>query len=141
MSTVVNGLVGGLLATVVMTMLMMAMGGDEPPPTAALWSKYVGEASPEEYMMQGMVLHFVYGIAAGGVFVLLANAVGLDVATLGSAAVWGVVYGFVLFAIGTGFWLKTVLDVTPDREMAVGFLVFHLVYGVVLGAWVSFELL
>lgn len=51
-----------------MTIFMMLLGDDSPPPTALFWSKYLGDRSPNQYMMQGMMLHFIYGIIAGGVF-------------------------------------------------------------------------
>ena len=141
MPSFINGIVGGFVATIVMTIAMMAMTDDSPPPTALLWAKYIGNRGPDEYMMQGMILHFIYGILAGGVFVLVANTIGLDLVSLGSSILWAVVYGVMLFLIGAGFWMPRVLDMQPDRQMAVGFLLFHVVYGIVLGAWVSFELL
>lgn len=52
--TFINGLAGGIVATIVMTVFMMALGDDSPPPTALFWSQYVGDGGPEEYMMQGM---------------------------------------------------------------------------------------
>lgn len=33
--------------------------------------------------------------------------------------------------------MMMVLDIKPDRQMAMGFAFFHLVYGVVLGVWVG----
>lgn len=68
MVTILNGLVGGFVATLVMTGFMMTMGDDSPPPTALLWAKYVGDGEPDQYMMQGMALHLLYGTIAGGVF-------------------------------------------------------------------------
>lgn len=141
MVTILDGLVGGLVATIVMTMFMMAMGDDSPPPTADLWSKYVGGGPPENYMMQGMVLHLLYGTTAGGVFAVLVSASGLSVATLTSGILWGVAWGIVLFIVGAGFWMMMVLDIEPDMKMAGGFLVFHLVYGIVLGVWVGYGIL
>jgi hypothetical protein len=44
--TLLNGLLGGVLATIVMTALMMALGDDSPPPTALFLSKYVGDGPP-----------------------------------------------------------------------------------------------
>lgn len=40
MVTLLSGLVGGLLATIGMTMFVMALG-DDSPSTAALWEKFV----------------------------------------------------------------------------------------------------
>lgn len=141
MATILSGLAGGLVATIVMTGFMMAMGDDSPPPTALLWSKYVGEGEPEQYKMAGMLLHFIYGIIAGGVFVAVVLNVGLGVGTLAGGLFWGVIWGLVLFVIGATFWMMMVLGMNPDRKMAMGFGFFHLVYGIVLGAWVGYGIL
>lgn len=76
--TVLNGLLGGLLATIVMTALMMPLGDDSPPPTALFLSKYVGEGDPEEFMLQGMLLHFLYGTGGGIVLVGVLIAGGFE---------------------------------------------------------------
>lgn len=62
MATILGGLIGGLLATIAVTVFIMTLGDDSPPPTAALWSKFVGDEPPEEYVLPGMVLHMLYGI-------------------------------------------------------------------------------
>lgn len=142
MVSIVSGFAGGLVATIVMTVFMMALGDDSPPPTALFWSQYVGESEPDEYMMQGMVLHLLYGTIGGGVFAVLAASLGsVSVATLGSALLWGLVYGFVLFVGAAVFWMNVVLDVDADVQMVGMFLFFHLVYGAVLGAWLGYGIL
>ena len=83
----------------------------------------------------------VYGIGAGVVFATLALAFGLGVGTLVGGLVWGVVWGLVLFGVGAVFWMRMVLGVDPDMGMIAGFGFFHLVYGVVLGAWVGLGVL
>lgn len=141
MVTLLSGAVGGLVATIVMTVFMMILGDDSPPPTALFWSKYVGDGTPEDYMMQGMVLHLIYGIIAGAVYVLLVPIVGLSVATVGSSVLWGLGWGVVLFVFGAAFWLMMVLGMEPEIKMAGMFLLFHLIYGTVLGAWVGYGIL
>lgn len=140
MVSVLTGLISGLLATVVMTVFMMVLGDDSPPPTAALWSKYVGDEGPESYMMQGMVLHMLYGIGAGGAFAVGVTALGLGV---GSGAVttsllWAVIYGVALAVVGAVFWIRIVLAMEPEPAMIGMFALFHLVYGVVLGTGVAY---
>lgn len=137
MATVISGLVGGLIATIAMTVVMMAIGDDSPPPPAQVWSQYIGDGEPQEYMMQGMVLHLIYGIIAGGVFVVLVPAIGFSLGTLTMAIVWGIVWAVVLFIVGAVFWMRIVLGVEPAMQMVMMFGLFHLVYGVVLGAWVG----
>ena len=138
---IVNGLVGGLIATIVMSVFMMAMGGDEPPPTAAFWAKYVGDGAPAEYQMVGMVLHLVYGTAAGGVFglTLYVVDVGIGDVVIGVAA--GLGYGVVLFLGAAMFWMRIVLDMDPEPKQVGAFLLFHLIYGLVLGGWMGLAVL
>ncbi|MFB6137931.1 MAG: hypothetical protein ABEJ42_06270 [Halobacteriaceae archaeon] len=89
-------------------------------------------------MMQGMVLHLLYGIVAGGVFAAAIPALGfLSVASIGPAVLWGLVYGVVLFVGAAVFWMNLVLGLSPEPKMVGMFLFFHLVYGAVLGAWLG----
>ena len=138
--TLVNGLLGGLIATIVMTAFMMALGDASPPPTAAFWSKYVADGPPDDYTMQGMVLHLLYGIVAGGVLALALPALGFGTLALATAAGVGLGYGVVLFVGAAVFWMNVVLDMDPDPPQVAAFLFFHLVYGVVLGAVVGLGL-
>jgi len=139
-TALINGLAGGLVATIVMTVLMMALGDDSPPPTALFWSEYVGDGRPEEYMPQGMVLHFLYGLGAGVVF-----AVGAFLANLGFAGeivlalVGGLVWGIILFLVFAVFWMNVILKIDAEREQVIAFVVFHLAYGLVLGAVVGLD--
>jgi len=135
--TVLNGLVGGLIATIVMTVFMMALGDASPPPTALFWSKYVGDGEPDEYMMQGMVLHMLYGIIAGLVFVVVVPLIGISIGSMTTAVLFGLVYGFVLFLGAAIFWMNVVLDIDAEMPMVAMFLLFHLIYGGVLGVWLQ----
>lgn len=140
MVTLVSGLVGGLVATIVMTAFMMALGDDSPPPTALFWAKYVGDGPPEEFMMQGIVLHMLYGTIAGGVLVAVAPLLGfVSLAGFTSAVLWALVYGFVLFVVAAVFWMNVVLDIDAGPKEAGMFLLFHLVYGAVLGVWLGLD--
>lgn len=139
MVTVLGGLVGGLVATIVMSMVMRGIGGG-PPPTAALLAKFQG-GEPAEHMMPGMLLHLVYGIIAGAVLVLAVNAVAPGVT---SPTTWlgiGLAYGIVLLLGGAVGWVRGVIGMVPDREMLIAFVVVHVVYGLVLGAWLSYGVL
>ena len=138
MVTVLNGLVSGFVATGVMTIFMLGLGDDSPPPTASLWAKFVGEQGPEAYMPQGMALHMLYGIGAGGAFAVMASTADLGVGTLTGGVLWGVGYAVVLTVVGMVFWMKIVLAMNPEPKPVAMFGVFHLVYGLVLGAGVVF---
>lgn len=139
MVTLIDGLAGGIVATIAMTAFMMALGDDSPPPTAAFYAKYIGDGTPDDYMPQGMFLHMMYGLGAGLAFAYLGTA---DLflftpANLTNGVINGLVYGFVLFVGAAVFWMNVVLDMDPEPADIGLFLFFHLVYGGVLGAWVG----
>jgi hypothetical protein len=137
MVTILGGLIGGLLATIVMTAFMMALGDDSPPPTSVLWSKYVGNGPPEEYLAPGMALHVLYGTIAGAAFVVVASLLGYGLESLTTSLVAGIVYGLALALVGMVFWMKIVIGLDADAKTAGMFGFFHLVYGVVLGGFVG----
>lgn len=140
MASLIAGLAGGLVATIVMTALMMAMGDGGPPPTAALVAKFA-DGQPADHEMPGMVLHLVYGVVAGGVFAVGVPLVGLGLGSIGVAVGLGIVYGVVLMVGGMAFWMRTVIGMEPDRDTVVTFATVHVVYGVVLGAFLGAGLL
>jgi hypothetical protein len=137
MTTLTAGLAGGLVATIVMTIVMMVMGDGGPPPTARLVARFAG-GEPEEYAMPGMVLHVLYGIGAGVVFALGVPALNIiDLGSIGLAAAAGFVYGLVLMIGGMVFWMRMVIGLEPDGDMMRMFGTVHVVYGVVLGAFIG----
>ena len=142
MVTLGTGLVGGLVATIVMTVFMLVLGDDASPPTARFWSKYVGDGNPADYMLQGMVLHLLYGVIAGGIFAVAVPLVGVvSLTSVGMAVFWGLAYGVALFIGAAVFWMKLVLGMEPGPKMVGLFLFFHLVYGAVLGGWLGIGVL
>ncbi|MFC6873416.1 hypothetical protein [Halobellus marinus] len=140
MASVIAGLAGGLAATIAMTALMMVMGDDDPPPTAGLVAKVAG-GEPGDHAMPGMVLHLIYGIVAGVVFAVGVPVLGLSLGSLGVAIGLGIVYGIVLMIGGMMFWMRMVLGMEPDKGMMVMFGTVHVVYGVVLGAFLGLGIL
>jgi len=140
MASITAGLAGGLVATIVMTAVMMVMGDGGPPPTARFVAKFAG-GEPEEYAMPGMALHIVYGVVAGAVFAVGVPLVGLGLGSLAVAVGLGVAYGIVLMIGGMVFWMRAVIGLEPDRDMMVMFGTVHVIYGVVLGAFLGADLL
>jgi hypothetical protein len=138
MASITAGVGGGLLATVVMTVLMKGLGDGGPPPTAALVAKVAG-GDPGDHAMPGMVLHMGYGIVAGIVFAvgvpLLGLGLGLD--AIGVAAGLGLLYGLGLMVGGMVFWLRIVIGMEPDRDAMLTFGVVHVVYALVLGGFLG----
>jgi len=136
MASITAGLAGGLVATIVMTALMMVMGDGGPPPTAGLVAKFAG-GDPADHAMPGMLLHLSYGVLAGAVFAVGAPLVGLSLGSIGVAVGVGLAYGIVLMVGGMAFWMRTVIGMEPDTGTMVVFGTVHVVYGAVLGAFVG----
>jgi hypothetical protein len=136
MASIIAGLAGGLVATIVMTIVMMAMGDGGPPPTAQFVAKFAG-GKPDDYAMPGMVLHLLYGIVAGVVFAVGLPLVGPEFDSIAVAVGLGLVYGIVLMIGGMAFWMRMVLGMDPDRDMMMMFGTVHVVYGLILGAFLG----
>lgn len=137
-AALINGAIGGIVATFAMTVVMIVAGDGSPPPTADLWSKYVG-GEPEENKIPAMVLHFIYGTVVASVLAVVLSIAGLTDALINFGS--GVAYGVVLFIVGAFFWIELVLGMEPERKQSLIFLMVHFVYGAVLGAWLAADLL
>ena len=136
MTSLTAGLAGGVVATIVMTIAMMLLGDGGPPPTARLVAKFAG-GQPEEYAMPGMALHLVYGVVAGAVFAVGVPLLGVSLTSIPVAVGLGLVYGIVLMIGGMLFWMRTVIGMEPDRSTMLMFGTVHVIYGVVLGGFLS----
>jgi hypothetical protein len=136
MVSIISGLAGGLVATIIMTGGMMVMGDGGPPPTASLVAKFSG-GNPEDHAMPGMMLHMIYGIVVGAVFAVGAPLLGLGFGSLMVAVGLGLVYGIVLMIGGMVVWMRMVIGMDPDRDMMMMFGTVHVIYGVVLGVFLG----
>lgn len=133
----VRGLLGGLIATAVMTVYRFPLFRALPP-TSEFWATYVG-GEPEQYPLAGLVLHFLYGGVAGGVFGLVFGQFRFrsERDRRLASIVLSLGYGLVLSVFGTRVVFRHLLDeeLEPD-ELAV-FHVGHVIYGLTLGTWLS----
>ncbi|MEF8851884.1 MAG: hypothetical protein V5A44_13235 [Haloarculaceae archaeon] len=66
---------------------------------------------------------------------------GVTAGSMATAVLLGLAYGFVLFLGAAVFWMNVVLGLDPEIPMVAMFLLFHLVYGGVLGVWVQLGVL
>lgn len=130
------GVTGGLVATAVMTAYRLPMFRALPP-TAEFWAEYIGGGDAEQYPLQGLLLHLLYGGTAGSLF-------GVAFETTRSGAletrqrdglVLGLLYGLLLSAVGTRVVVPYLLDEEFHPDERLVFHVGHVVYGLALGTW------
>lgn len=72
---------------------------------------------------------------------MFASALGYGLESLTTAVVAVRVYAVALTLVGMVFWMKIAIGLDADGETAAMFGFFHLVYGVVLGAFVGSSVL
>ncbi|WP_327053529.1 hypothetical protein [Halomicrococcus gelatinilyticus] len=133
-----KGGTGGFVATAVMTAFRMPIT-DSLPPTANFWATYVGGGRPDDYALQGLVLHLLYGTVGGVVFSGLAGPwmEGPDVTKERRGALGGFAYGLLLSIVGVRVVLQSVLGMELDPDERWVFHVSHVVYGLTLGTWLG----
>ena len=134
----VRGCKGGLAATAVMT-AYRAPVFRALPPTAKLWARYVGNQDAEAYLPQGILLHFLYGTVAGGLFSPLFSrlAAGESMKREYVGVVYGLIYGLLLSVFGTRLIFEHVIDNDLEPDQALVFHVGHVIYGLTLGTWLA----
>ena len=132
----IRGVIGGLIATGLMTIYRFPLFRALPP-TAEFWATFVGGGEPEEYPVVGLLLHVLYGSVGGAVFgagFSLINFKSERDRRLGALAL-STVYGLALSVFGTQVIFKRLLgkELEPDEEAV--FHVAHVIYGLTLGTW------
>lgn len=135
---VIRGLVGGLVASVLMTLYRFPLFRALPP-TSEFWATYIGSGEPEDYPGTGFLLHLLYGTVGGGMFGLAFGL--LDFRTerdrrLGAIGL-SLLYGLALSLFGTRVIFERVLGEELEPDEAVVFHVGHAIYGLTLGTWLS----
>lgn len=136
--TVAVGVQAGLVATAIMTAFRAPIS-QSLPPTAEFWAKYVGGGDPDDHRVAAVVLHLLYGAAAGAAYVVAVPGTtgesDYHAERLGAAL--GVAYGLVLSAFGKRVLLDRLLDMDLEADEAFVFDLSHVVYGLTLGTWVG----
>lgn len=132
------GLLGGLVATVVMTAFRMPIS-ESLPPTARFWATYVGRGDEDDYPLQALLLHLAYGSLAGGVYGALGGSGRLPstAARERRGMLCGTAYGLALSVFGVRVVLARLLGTDLDPDERLVFHAGHLVYGFTLGTWVG----
>ena len=136
--TLVLGFNGGLIATCVMTTFRMLISHSLPP-TANFWAQYVAGGELEEHRIEAIVLHFLYGAAAGSVFAVMFAAIDprtrLEPETEGLLT--GFLYSIPFTWVGEAVMMHRILGMDLESDESMIFHAGHLIYGITLGAWIG----
>lgn len=136
-SAVKSGVKGGFIATVVMTAFRIPIARSLPP-TANFWAKYIGTGGPDDYTVQGIILHLLYGVGSGIVFASLCTPqAGSEAKRVRQGILRGAVFGLLLSVFGVKVVLKRLLDMDLDPDERLIFHVSHAIYGLTIGAWIG----
>lgn len=134
----VVGAKGGLVATVVMTAFRLPISRSLPP-TDEFWARYVRSKEGGSHLVPALLLHLLYGIAAGVVY-----AVGIpgpskssEVEREVSGVITAVAFSLVLSAFGLRIVLGELLGQELRSDERFVFHLGHVVYGITLGAWIG----
>jgi hypothetical protein len=127
------GAVAGIAGAAVMAALVLLMN----PPTLTVAIPSLYGLAPPASGAAGLVVHLSHGAVLGVVFAGLAEAADLDSlpSLLGAGAAWGVLTWVGFAAVVMPVWLSAVGSPAspPLPNFAPPSLLWHLVYGVVLG--------
>ena len=135
LSSILAGLKGGLVGTAAMTVFRMPVS-DSLPPTARFYAKFIGSGEPDDYPLQALVLHLLYGTGGGALFGALPipDRDGSTASNERRGTLVGAVFGVALSVFGEYAILRGLLDMDPEPDERFIFHVGHLIYGLALGA-------
>ncbi|WP_247009904.1 DUF6789 family protein [Halorientalis litorea] len=127
------GVVGGIVGALGMAALVVGMN----TPTVAVAIPSLYGLAPPPNPAAGLFVHVSHGAMLGVVFAALVGTLGVDspTKTVGLGAGWGVLTWIGLAALVMPVWLGAVGSPAspPFPNFAPPSLLWHLVYGVVLG--------
>jgi len=132
-----NGFIYGLIATLLMTVIMLlgTVSGISPMPAPipVVLVKTVFGAMPKPVLMiLGFIAHFIYGGVAGGIFVLFFKKSFQRNGFLWGVILWLIMQIIFLPILGWGLFGSAL---TP--KIAVATLILHLIYGGTLGYYLA----
>jgi len=138
-SRLVAGIVGGLAAGVVFGMMMQMMTAPTPDGGQMPIINMVGMIVGSPTAAAGWLYHLFNSAVIGAIFVW---ALGARSTAYGPALAWGAAYGAAWWSLGGLILMPVFLGMPPFaplmmpemRMVAMGSLVGHLIYGLILGA-------
>jgi hypothetical protein len=133
-----NGIVAGLAAGVVFGMMMQMMNVPTPEGGGMPMMAMVAKVVRSDSLVVGWLYHLFNSAVIGGIFGWL---LGLRSQPLSAGIGWGVAYGFTWWILGALILMPLFLGMPPFapllmaamRPVALGSLMGHLLYGVILG--------
>jgi hypothetical protein len=132
------GIVGGLIAGVVFGMMMQMMSAPTPEGTQMPMINHIAMIVGSTSTAVGWLYHLFNSAVIGALFGLL---LGGRAHGFGSGLGWGAAYGFAWWILGALILMPMFLGnpafaplmMPPMRMVAMGSLVGHLIYGLILG--------
>ena len=137
-SRISSGAIAGLIAGLVFGLMMQMMSAPTPEggrmPMMAMVAMVVGSSS----VVVGWIYHLFNSSVIGAIFGWL---LGPRAISAGSGLAWGVLYGLVWWIVGGQLLMPLALGMPPFaslmmppmRMVAIGSLIGHTIYGLILG--------
>ena len=134
-----SGVAGGLIAGVVFGIMMQILTAPTPEGQEMPMMAMVAQVVGSESLIVGWVYHLFNSAVIGGIFGWL---LGNKAHSYGSGTGWGALYGIFWWVLGGLVLMPMVLGMNafapvtmePMRPVAMGSLMGHLVFGIILGA-------
>ncbi|HEV8363608.1 MAG TPA: hypothetical protein VGQ52_08805 [Gemmatimonadaceae bacterium] len=138
-SRIANGALAGIAGGLVFGVLMQMMTAPTPDGGSMPMMGMVAMVVRSESLVVGWIYHLFNSAVIGALFAwLLGDRAGTYRAGLGWGASWGVVWwvlgALILMPLLLGMPAFAALRMAPMRPVAMGSLVGHVIYGLVLGA-------
>ncbi len=137
-SDIGNGIAAGLLGGLVFGIMMQMMNAPTPEGGQMPMMVMVAKVVRSDSMTAGWIYHLFNSAVIGGIFGWL---LGNRSQRIGAGLGWGALYGFVWWILGAlilmplflGMPAFAPLMMAPMRPVAMGSLMGHLIYGIILG--------
>jgi uncharacterized protein DUF6789 len=141
-SDIGNGIVAGLVGGVVFGILMQMMNAPTPEGGQMPMMAMVAKVVRSDNMAVGWIYHLFNSAIIGAIFGWLLRSRSLK---FGATIGWGAAYGFIWWILGAlilmplflGMPAFAPLQMKPMLPVAMGSLMGHLIYGVILGSGFS----
>jgi hypothetical protein len=133
------GILGGLVAGIVFGIMMQLMSAPSPDGGQMPMMGMVAKVVRSDNLVLGWFYHLFNSAIIGAFFAWIA---GNSVRSYGAGLVWGALYGTAWWIVGAQVLMPVLLGQTPFaplnmppmRAVAIGSLMGHVLYGLILGA-------